>query len=262
MILRAAFTIAALIFIAGCSKDEEASSDIPATPEDIMDAQDKALGDADPLQIKAGQFVYILKTQELHSSQEPIENLIEETAITVTEREEFGDYFDVTVIKEIVDYVQPDKPHYKFKNIYSIDYPAPFETDFAPKASKEHLMKQMSDKVKALAGEDEAEVNYYNLKVEKVKMSPPSKVLEHHPCAEGADCRINVTKLFFDVIVSIPGEDPQRNQFELWASSEVPYFATILKSCVMTVIKVDTALPLIRQCESVYDYRFEALPTP
>ncbi len=253
--------------LASCkNEDSSGTTDQVAKIEDIIAAQTKAFDNVDPYGIQKGEFVAILKTQELYSSQEPIKNLVEEIGLTITEREEFGTHFDITLIKESVDHTKNDKPHFKFKDVYTIEYPQSVKAAFdqSSRASRPLLMQQLHDQVYELAtgASTETQIEYLNLRVLKEKIAPPKQVLTHTPCPEGQDCRLNVTKIFFTVNITSPGEASTRYDMEQWISPDVPYFSAILKNCLTTLIKVDTAMPAIRQCDSVYDYRREALPTP
>jgi hypothetical protein len=251
--------------LSGCLNDSpKPSPDVPTTASDVNDAENKVFDQVDVTNIQAGEYVYILKTQELHSSQEPVENLIQEEGVTITEREEFTDHFDVTVVKEQIDYLAKDKPHYKFKNVYTIDYattpPPPGTEPSDTEVSQKALLRRVSAPIQALSTSPQVTLSYFNLKVQKQKMAPPKKVLEHDPCPTGSDCKINVTVINYDVVVTEEGQEPQKNKLEVWISSEVPYFATILKSCITTLVKVDDSRPLVRQCQSVYDYQLNATP--
>jgi hypothetical protein len=257
--------VLAILFV-GCNDDKpKQSTDEVANAEDIYNAQTEAFNKTDPLLIKQGQYVYTIVTQELYSSQEPIENMTSERSVNVIQREEFGDHFDITTIDEAIDYTFADKPHFKIKNVYSIEYPVTSVAAFASQTTEKLLLKKLDGKVLPFddAGDDEGpSYSYYNFKISHEKVDPPKKVMETSPCAEGADCRINVTKMAYDVVITEPGVEAQRRHFDLWVSPDVPYFASVLKSCMTTMVQIDTSFPLLRLCDTVYDYRFEAPPAP
>jgi len=262
--LRLAALVLAAIAVASC-KDKASSTDTPATFDDINNAQNDALEKSDPYSIQAGQYVYTLTTQELHSSDQPLENLIEESSFNVLEREEFGDHFEITTLKEVIDHLASDQPHYKFKNVMGMDYATP--TDPSDPSAPSKPTAGAGAKLIATAWRDrlhkmddgtedgDTTVDFYNLRVEHAKVPRPQKVIDASPCPDGSDCDLNVTKIFYDAVITRPGEAPEREQFENWYSTDVPFFASVLKSCIKVLVKMDDALPLIRQCDVVYDYR-------
>jgi len=103
--------------ILSCSPDQESPQAVPTTPEAIQKAQDDVLGTRHPQEILAGEFVYTITTQHVFSSQEPSESLLEEEAMTITEKIDWGDYIEFTAVREKIDHTQPDSPKYKFKDI-------------------------------------------------------------------------------------------------------------------------------------------------
>jgi len=238
--------------LVSCDESKAPNYGIPTSEEDIINAQRNALNKIDPTNIKQGEFVYFIKTQELYSSQEPTENLMEEEGLTVTEKTEFFGFSEITVVSEIIDHMTDGSPHYKFKDVFEVGTSIVDEPTSEP---QEKLMKQLDAKTVA-ALDESVDIKFYNLRVREEKISQPKKVLEHTPCPADTDCRINATIITYDLVVFEAGQPPQKNQFEVWISSEVPYFASILKSCVSAIVTIETVRPLVRQCKSVFDYKY------
>lgn len=241
--MRILSTLFLIFTIAACDKKAETSLGPQVTPEEIKKAESEALKGADPLKIQQGEFAYYLKTQEVFSSQEPSSLLMEEEARTVTERTDHPDYVSITVVREVIDHLTEGSPHFKFEDVFGIpkvpteEPPPPVE----PPSTEEPAVT----------------VTFHNLRISKEKIEKPTKVLEREPCPEGADCRLNATIIHYDAVVNEAGQEQRKFMQETWISTEVPYFSTILKSCITTVIAVDDLRPAIRQCKSVYDYRFQ-----
>lgn len=226
----------------GCSKDDDVVTPLPTTVEEIQDAQDEAFGNADPASIKAGEFVYTIETQQVFSSQVPVESLLQEESITVTERIDFPNYIEFTIVKEVIDHMQSGSPHFKFKDVL-------------------YLGKSMEkDEVAApeLADTPPISIEYYNLKKTVEIMRKPRKVLERDPCNESdGSCNILVHKISYDARITVPPAQAQITNVEIWISQQVPYLAAVLQNCFRTVAVIEDARPLIRQCTTVIDYKFE-----
>lgn len=245
----------ASIALSACEDNKDKGLGVPTTIDAIVEAQQKALSHINPATIRQGEFVYILKTQEIYSSQDPISNLIEEEGQTVTERLDFPDYFEITMVTETVNHLEEGKPHNKFKDVFAIGVapPPPVENKPSPSIL---LLRQMSEPAQSLSEQDDVKISFYNLNVRPGKIAKPAKVLERDPCPADADCRLNATILSYDLVAAGPSIGVQKNKMEVWISSEVPYFASILKTCIAAVIKVETANPLVRQCSFVHDYQY------
>lgn len=236
-------TLAAVVFLllcGGCDDKKAAAPMVPTTAENINKAQQDYLSLIEPSKIQKGEFVYFIKSQQVYTGQqEPSVTLMEEESIQVLDRIDFTDYFEVTVQKEVIDHLSDGSPHSIFKDIF-------------------YFAKDPSTKdFHSLAKDDEPQAQFYNLKAEDVFVSKPAKVLEKEPCQTSAnECLLKTRKISYDIVFPDP-TNPQTTKVEAWLSVDVPYFATILQSCFTTVVSIDTARPLVRQCKSVFDYQFK-----
>lgn len=236
------------MFCLSCSKSDSSPSWGQEVPlDDIRKVQSEALSELNPQKIQKGEFAYFIKTQELFSSQTPSSLLIEEEAITVTEREDFTDYFSITTIRETIDHTIEGSPHYKFKDVYEIEKMVK-QNSITPYADENTLP-------------DEPKISFHNLKKESIQLPRPDKVIEREPCPQNQNCDIRATRIVYDIVIQEPGKEAQKNQAELVLSSEVPFFAGILKSCITTIAVVDDARPFVRQCKSIYDYQWTSSTT-
>jgi hypothetical protein len=241
-----ALTLVLLFLFLGCAKKEDAVTAVPTTAEDIDKAQAEAFGDIDPFSIKTGEFVYTIKTQQVFSSQEPQEALLEEEGITITDRIDYANYVEFTLVKELIDHTLPDSPRFKFKDVLFL--------------SRETENQNAEEPVDTPDLEDPSGVaiEFFNLKVVPDTIRKPAKVLEREPCVDNeAACFIAVKKITYDVRVTLPQEQPITSSLEIWISNEVPYLAAVLKSCFKTVAIIDDSRPLVVQCTQVVDYKFE-----
>lgn len=245
------------VMVISCSPDKESPQAVPAKIEDIQKAQGEAFGSIRPQDIQAGEFVYTITSQQIFSSQEPAEALLQEDSMTMIEKLDMGDYYEFTAIRERVDHTQPDSPKYKFKDVLyvgkeetaSVEEP-PMED--VPPLAKENPADSDSNP------EPTIKVEYFNLKTSSELVRKPQKVLERDSCNEtDGSCLITIQKITYDIRVTIPDEVPRITSVELWISQEVPYLAAVLKNCFKTVITIESARPLIQQCTTVMDYKFQ-----
>ena len=236
--LRNLFLFPILLLQLGCFSDSPSVPRVPTSAQEINKVQQDILANADPTKIQKGEFTYFIQTQEIYTGQQnPSVSLISEEGITILDRQEGPGYIEFTVQKEIIDHLQEGSPHSVFKDVFYV--------------SSEPLPEEETPE----EGTPDPQIKFYNLVVRDEVFPKPAKVLEKEPCSKPEDCVLNVKKLSYDVVFVDP-ENPQTTKVEAWLSDEVPYFATILKSCYSTIVSVDTARPLVRQCKSVFDYQF------
>lgn len=230
-----------VFFCWGCSKNTSGPAKTPTTAAEINKAQQVFFEQIDPLLIQQGQFVYFLKTQEVYTGQlNPSTNLMEEESITVDEVSDLSSYLEVTIKKEVIDHLTEGSPHSLFKDVfYLAKGPAPVDDggDSSPANSQ---------------------VQFYNLKTADILVNKPEQVLQKEPCTDPQGCQLRVKKISYEIALEDP-QNPRATQVEIWLSADVPYFATILRSCYTTVVTIDSSRPLVRQCKSVFDYRWKQL---
>jgi hypothetical protein len=242
------FVFCILISVSACSEKITATA-VPTTAKDIQHAQNEAFGAFDPLTIQQGEFVYMIHTQEVFSSQEPVEALISEESLNIVERVDHVDYVEFTLVKEVIDHQQTDSPHFKFKDVLYVARPVEESNETPTLVKKEDTPEENTSP---------ASVAFYNLLIKKETVRKLAKVIEHEPCNEAdGSCNISVTKITYDVYFTNPPEQPQITSVEMWISQEVPYMAAVLKNCFKAVISIGEARPAIRQCTTVLDYRYK-----
>lgn len=217
---------------------------VPTTSKEISKAQQQILAAANPLSIQKGEFVYFIKSQEIYTGQQnPSVSLMEEEALTVLDRVDGPGYLQITMQKEIIDHLTEGSPHSLFKEVFYIGT-EPLDVNEEEAENEDN------------ADSENSQIQFYNLKITDEVLEKPAKVKEKEPCVTQQDCLLAVKKVAYDIVFLDP-ENPQTTKVETWISTQVPYFSSILKSCFTTVISVDTARPLVRQCKSVFDYEFK-----
>ncbi|MCC6138167.1 MAG: hypothetical protein IT287_06015 [Bdellovibrionaceae bacterium] len=244
-----------ILSFAGCSPDKKEASAVPTTADAIDKAQSSAFGIKSPLSIQTGEFVYTLRTQQIFSSQEPAESLLEEQSITVVDRQDVGQYIEFTIVKEQIDHMLPESPHYKFKDVLYLEKAAVTPLSVAKAIS---LTEEEPVAPPVLEDPNPVIVEFFNLKVLEEAVRKPKAVLDREPCNDvDIPCTINMFKITYDIRVTVPPQLPQTTSIETWISQEVPYLAAVYKSCFKTVLIIDDARPVVRQCTSVVDYKFQ-----
>lgn len=274
----------ALIFmvlsLVACSKDEDQDFGPEVDKNQISEIQKKALSKSDPSKLRKGEFVYLIRTQDIFSGSTPIKSLLSEEGITVTDREEFPEYSILTIVRETIEHSGKETISAKFKDVYYLaneaaqTLPAPQQTTTSdgsvtptePAAPETTPVAQTPVQQKEDAPADEAApeddgcpgCTYHNLTVREERVRRPGKVEEREPCPPGKDCTIAATHIFYDVVIREEGQSPRKNQVELLISTDTPYFGNILKNCITTAVTFEDARPLVRQCTAVLDYQFPA----
>lgn len=236
----------------GCKKSSETSFGAEADINEINTIQNAILSKSDPRDIQVGDFTYILSTQEIFSGSNPTRMILEEEGITITDRQEdnVGIYF--TYVQELVKHLSGGKTTTdKFERTAAV---AKDSTKINKDESEGEVEDPSTDPNTGFP--PGTSVTYHNLVTRQVRVPRPALVEQRDPCPAGQDCSINAVQIFFDVVLHIEGEPSRKNQVERLISSEVPYFGSILKNCLTTVAEIEDARPLVRQCQTVYDYEF------
>jgi hypothetical protein len=248
-------TICLTLALLSCKKGSDNSFGPEVAGEDIQNSLDKALAKATPYSLSVGEFVYTIRTQEVYSGDTPNRLLLEEEGITVSDREIDGDTLIIGVVRELIDHSDPTTPHNKFKDVYYLkNEPSPSPDEAAFKA-----LALFDDTPNDGGGDSVTEApityTYHNFKTSEELVPRPSKVADREPCPAGQDCSLHATRIFYDGVVTQAGQPTRKMQFELLISTDTPYFGNFLKNCVTTLASVEDARPLVRQCNSVYDYQ-------
>lgn len=249
-----------LTLLAGC---KEGSNDVNFGPavsaEEIEKAENDVFSMVNPMGIETGEFAYFIRTQEIFSTQEPAKSIMEEEGLTVVDREDHPEYFILTTFREVIDHVSEDSPHYKFKDVYGVLKPGA-EKPLPDNSTKK--LNLLNDTEEIEQPENAISITFHNLNKREILVSKPQKVLERDPCPAGEDCRIKAMQLTYDVVIQEAGKAPQKNSVELIVSNQVPYFASVLKSCITAVLEIDNTRPLVRQCRSIHDYQYKNPDAP
>ena len=95
---------------------------------------------------------------------------------------------------------------------------------------------------------------FRNLKKSEVVLVPPQKVKEAKNCKNIKGCRLIADRITYDIVFLMENDQTQTHNIEWLISSEVPFFAAILKQCASTLVPVDNLRVLVKQCNEVVDF--------
>jgi hypothetical protein len=211
----------------------------------------------DPYSVKEGQMVHVIETQEVITSQSPIKNLSKEWLIEVSQLENSPEQRLLTVLKKVTDKTYDELFVYEFKNVYSL--PQVTSQDFIDELGvKSDIPSPIYDKVKQYATDENTKIDgiaYQNLKTREVSLIPPKKVAEHETCQDIPNCHIKANLITYDIIFLFSNGKQQSLNVEWYISTEVPFFAGLLKQCTTTLVPVDKARVLVKQCSEVVDFK-------
>lgn len=251
------FLLLVTVFNLSCGREATENSRGPqTTPQAIQAVQVKALNKLDPYSIYLGQKVHKIETQEVISSQAPIRGLSKEWITEVVEVENEPGVRLLTTVKQVTDHIKDKNFTYEFKDVYQL--PIIENTQLLDQLHrkfyllKNQIVKQTNDDTNS-ASEIEG-VAYHNLQSREVRLVPPQKIQDAENCKGLSDCRINADLISYDVVFLFANGESQSHTVEWYISTDVPFFAGLLKQCATTLIPVESLRVLVRQCSEVIDY--------
>ena len=97
---------------------------------------------------------------------------------------------------------------------------------------------------------------YHNLNVSASSVSPPAAVQKQPNCGDVANCKINLHKVSFDMLVWSDPITPDKIHREFALSADVPYFANVMSECDSLLVPVGNLKTLVTLCSDVINFRF------
>lgn len=261
-------TLAALFIFSACIKEPPPSSPLgPLTsPTEIQNEQSKSLSQLDPYQIIAGEAVHGIDTIEIISSQRPVKSIAKEWIYEVTEIAHHPNRRVISTLKTVNDRIWDSSFDYEIKDVFKIpEHTADplglshwiAETNLPQIESPlftESELQTLAQK-KAESNEDNVTgIQFYNLRNQQVSATPPEKVQARPNCAGLKECKIQADQITYDVVFQYESGKTQTHNVEWLISREVPFFAGILKQCATTLVPIEGARVLVKQCSEVIDF--------
>lgn len=246
---------ALLTLTSSCEKEKKESGLGPqAQASDINAAQNKSIGKLNPYTVQKGQLIHKIETQEIITPQGPIKSVAKETTTEVTDVEDFTDAKLLTTLKKVLDYTDKDKFVYEVKNVFAL---APeqksLSTEIAQKTAQTFEVHPYATHRKVTESEIEG-VSFHNLRESEVVMVPPELVKESEDCRGLSPCEIKSDLITYDIVFHLSDGSTQKHQLEWFISANVPFFAGILKQCATTLVPIENARVLVKQCTEVVDF--------
>jgi len=82
-------------------------------------------------------------------------------------------------------------------------------------------------------------------------------LVKSEPDCKGIEgCRMTADMITYDVVFQMSDSSIQKHTVEWYVSPDAPYFAGIMKQCATTLLSVESARVLLKQCEEVVDFDF------
>lgn len=254
-------------WLIACSEQSSKNQNMgPAYNVDQIDeALQKASGNEDPYSIYEGEFVYTEVTQALKNLQT---SLLEQNAITVTQRIETESEIKLTLVREIKDYRSKPEKHWMDEKEFIVrkalktlnkifdysnpDLNAPLST---PDNSSISLSPRSLISLK-FNEEDSTRVTYHNLKVIESSEAPPEAVRQQENCGEIPNCTIHVSQVSYDLVVW--KSDTQNDKYSVVKkiSYDVPFLAKVLDHCQQTSVPIQDQRVVVTMCSRVKNFKF------
>ena len=249
--------IAAVILL-GCDKPKDNRSELgePTTVEAIQRAQNAAVSSLNPNSVKLGETSHMVETQEIVTTQGPLNSLVSEWVTRVQLIEELPEAVLLTITRDFIDHTDPDKPKYEFQDVLGFE-----KTKDVSQTKAEDLslsMRLFSSDTPAQKSESIqiTNVTFHNLINQKVTVTPPPLVRDSTDCRGLSPCSITADQINYDIVFYMSDGTTAKHQVEWLISPQVPFFSAVLKQCASTIIPVDNVRVLVKQCQQVVDFTF------
>lgn len=272
-------TLVAGLFLAlitlqvGCF--ELAPEPIQYGPEASASAVDSALNDPlqklTPLTSQVGDFVALEETQIVGTGEPQV---VGDIGLTVIERSEDPKTNTVTLkwLEESFKYSGEQTQHQVREHSRSYSS-ASSETAAAPvqikSLSVEPWLRALERQMQPLhinstpihqrvQTHEAGKRSYHDLVVRHQLSEPPEAVRQDAKCGGLAQCQIRTTEVSFSEVTKYDNQAPEKIQYVLLLSPDVPYFARILEFCISTSVLVEGRRYRVVQCKKVRNFKFAA----
>ncbi len=262
------FVLTLLVWpILSCIKEPRASTPLgpQTTADEIEYEQYKSIAKLDPYSVQKNQRIHGIETIELISSQNPMKSISKEWTMEVTDVENYVDRRLLTTLKAVSDKADTDQFVYEIKNVYQIPQLNPLQVLNPLRLNLSEIKsyideQQNSPDITKQSTTTEPDpitgIAFHNLKSQVIELNPPPKVQESENCQGLTNCKISADKITYDVVFLFKSGKTQTHNVEWFISQDVPFFAGILKQCATTIISIESARVLVKQCSEVIDFKF------
>lgn len=248
------------LFLLGCEDSPQQDELGPAVEMgDILDAQQKSLSKLDPYSVKEGERTHKIETQEVFSTQGSMKHLSKEWVTQVTEINHFDTYRELVILEKVSDREWDDDFIYEFKDVYFL----PENLDVRQLSAKQHNLYQLNKTIERLRAQESeshpveiTEMTFHNLNTNQVVLSPPELVKNHEQCKGLKPCQLTADMITYDVVFKMSDDSQQKHTVEMYVSDQAPFFSGIMKQCATTLVPIDQARVLVKQCDEVVDFDF------
>lgn len=248
------------LLILGCEqKSQEDELGPPVAMEDILKAQQQSLSRLDPYTVKVGERVHKIETQEVFSTQGSMKHLSKEWVTEVSEVNFFDFFREIVILEQISDRDWDSDFIYEVRDVYTLPEPQ----RVAPLTAKQHQVYQVNKVIEQLRAQEletrqlfVEDMSFHNLKSLKVVLRPPELVKNHGQCKGLNPCELPADLITYIVAFQMSDGSQQRHTVEMYVSDKAPFFAGIMKQCATTLVPIEDARVLVKQCDEVVDFDF------
>lgn len=270
--------------IVSCIKQPEVVDDTPSTAEEVENTVAEAWGDADPLSMKQGDFIYQVTEQTVENNPKPIFSLFE--GITIDSKVDRGaDYLYTYTYQHATQQGEEEsspqatrqdtrkvgKATSSLATAMTLDQ----KSDLKPMADDYHLSlgfekvyglaysciqtEGLTEYCKKSLGADTCELKCANLKVTEMMMPVPEQVKLQANCGGYENCMWRTKMVAFDWILSLKKDGATENKrinYLVTVSPDLPFFARMTSYCYRQVMTLSTGQRiLVSSCTKLNNYR-------
>ena len=263
--------------LVACQGDEGAPVDYgPAVPQASIDkALNAPLANVDPLKIQLGQFTDIIQSQTIAAKAYQTTG---EVGTTVVALDDQATQIVFTIIEKTVSY---SDNKIVARELTRIAQKPPIPAVVTPQQSAQgprlnshwyfdvfsqnrkdpfinNMILFMNKYLTVLAETPMATkpTSFHNLSIHSSAEAPPAAVQKQTNCGDVPGCKINLTKVSFDMLVWSDPSGPDKIHREFLLSPDVPYFANVMSECDSLLVPVGNMKTLVTLCSDVVNFRY------
>lgn len=247
--------LALFAVITSCVQKPEATEDhgpvVPVT--EIQNALIEAWGNADPLSIKVGDFVYLEKDQSIEDMPARV---VGQEGLTVADRTSTAQEVTYKLIRQINE-ITNGQSKLSTREEEIVIPNVTLQSELSAKAIGVQTLYSL---LQACIPDEDWNVSCHNLKVKTETGAPPSLVKQQANCGGIPNCEMTYKRVSFDLVLKSQtpsGLKEDKVNYSVVVSPEAPYLAKLMSFCYRGVITVSpsNAQYLVQLCDRVLNFQ-------
>lgn len=240
--------------LSSCVEKPELTEDhgpvVPAT--EVQKALVDAWGDADPLSIQVGDFVYLEKDQSIEDMPARV---VGQIGLTVADRTETPQEVTYKLIRQINE-ITNGQSKLSTREEQIVVPNTTIQSDLKAQAIGVQTLYSL---LQACVPDQDWNVTCHNLKIKTEKGAPPSLIKQKANCGGIPQCEMTYKKVSFDLVLKTQtpsGIKEDKVNYSVVISPEAPYLARLMNFCYRGVITVSpsNAQYLVQLCDRVLNF--------